>query len=273
MLRRFVLLLLSVLSCWEMLSAEEADSLSIWNQQFTVKLPRIVCHRGFYRFPGACPNSRASLKNAICLGAEGSEMDIWLTDDNQIIVNHDGKREGIEIQHARYRNIKNMKLENGEKLPTLRDFLKILKKSRYTHLFVEVKRHATRERTIEAALAGMKAVNDAGLKGMAEYMSFSLPACAALAKMDAEAKVYYLGGDKTPDELHALGISSLNYKADVFRKHPNWIPRAHELGMTVTARGLNKPTDVEEMIKAGVDNMASDYPVQAMKIRQRMCKD
>lgn len=268
---RILFLLISLVSSLS-LFAKNVDSLQIWHDKYQVKTPRIVSHRGFYKYPGAAQNSRASLKNAIKLGVEGSEMDIWLTADNQLVVNHDAKRDGVAIQTSTLAEVKKLKLDNGETLPEFNDFLKILKTSKYTHLFVEVKKHSTKARTVEAALAGMKAVNDAGLKGMAEYMSFSLPACAALAKADPTAKVYYLKGDKSPAELHQLGISSLNYTADVYRKNPTWINEAHQLGMTVTARGLNTREVVSEMIAAGVDNMASDFPIQAMDVRENFTK-
>ena len=253
-------------------AAKQVDSIKIWHDTYHVTSPRIVAHRGFYKYPGAAQNSRASLRNAIRLGVEGSEMDVWLTADNKIVVNHDAKREGVMIEKSLLKDVKKLKLDNGERLPLFQDFLKILKTSHHTHLFVEVKKHSTRKRTVEAGLAAMRAVNAAGLKGMAEYMSFSLPACVALAKEDRDAKVYYLSGDKSPQELHELGISSMNYKAEIYRQHPTWIEDVHQLGMTVTARGLNTREAVKEMIESGVDNMATDFPVQAMDVRESMKK-
>lgn len=254
-------------------TSKEVDSIRIWHDMYHSTSPRIVAHRGFYNYPGAAQNSRASLRNAIRLGVEGSEMDVWLTADNEIVVNHDAVRDGVTIETSTLKEVRKLKLGNGERLPLFGEFLRILKTSKKTHLFVEVKKHSTRQRTIEAGLAAMRAVNAAGLKGMAEYMSFSLPACVALAKEDPSAKVYYLSGNKSPQELHALGISSMNYKAEVYRKHPTWIRDAHSLGMTVTARALNTRNAVREMIEAGVDNMATDFPVQAMDVRELMTRN
>ncbi len=267
-----VLLLLIILLLSSSVYAKKIDSIQIWHNTYHVTSPRIVSHRGFYNYPQAAQNSRASLRNAIKLGVEGSEMDVWLTIDDKLIVNHDAKREGLIIEKSTLKEVKKLRLSNGEKLPQFKDFLKILKTSKYTHLFVEIKKHSTKARTIEAALKAMNAVNKAGLKGMAEYLSFSLPACVALAKADPTAFVYYLGGDKSPHELHSLGISSMNSSIAVYRQHPTWIKEAHELGMTVTARGMNKRELIREMITAGADNLATDWPIQAMDEREKICK-
>lgn len=255
------------------ISAKSIDSIQIWHDKYQVKVPRVLSHRGFYNYQNTTQNSRASLRNAIKLGAEGSEMDIWLTSDNILVVNHDAKRDGLVIEKSTWKEVKKLRLDNGERLPRFKDFLKILKSSNYTHLLVEVKRHSTKERTVEAALAAMQAVEKAGLSKMVEYLSFSLPACKALAQRDPSARVFYLGGDKSPRELYDMGINAMNCKASVYRKNPSWIKEAHELGMSVTARGMNTKKNIQEMIQLGVDNLATDFPVQAMDVRELMVRN
>ena len=264
----FVVLLIIV----SVVSAKSVDSIQIWHDKYHATVPRVLSHRGFYKYSNASQNSRASLRNAIRLGVEGSEMDIWLTSDNHIVVNHDATRDGLVIEKSTWKDVKRLKLDNGERLPQFKEFLKILKASKHTHLLVEVKKHSTKERTVEAALAAMQAVENAGLRKMVEYLSFSLPACKALAQKDPSARVFYLGGDKSPRELHNLGINAMNCKASVYRKNPSWIKEAHELGMSVTARGMNTKKIIQEMIHLGVDNLATDFPVQAMEVRETFCK-
>ena len=183
---------LFVLAVWliavSSISAKSIDSIQIWHDKYQVKVPRVLSHRGFYNYQNTTQNSRASLRNAIKLGAEGSEMDIWLTSDNILVVNHDAKRYGLVIEKSTWKEVKKLRLDNGERLPRFKDFLKILKSSNYTHLLVEVKRHSTKERTVEAALAAMQAVEKAGLSKMVEYWSVSLPACKALAARDPTAR-------------------------------------------------------------------------------------
>ena len=42
--------------------------------------------------------------------------------------------------------------------------------------------------------------------------------------------------------------------------------------MSVTARGMNTKKIIQEMIHLGVDNLATDFPVQAMEVRETFCK-
>ena len=56
---------------------------------------------------------------------------------------HDRKIEGKDIQAASYAELKDLKLSNGETLPTLEQYLDRAKKLKKTKLIFELKSHAT----------------------------------------------------------------------------------------------------------------------------------
>ena len=57
----------------------------------------IIAHRGHWRTAGSSQNSRVSLQKAQDLNLFGSEIDVWLTTDGVVMVNHDNKYDGVVL--------------------------------------------------------------------------------------------------------------------------------------------------------------------------------
>ena len=53
----------------------------------------------------------------------GIELDVWRTTDGRVVVHHDGKANGLTFSNCKYDQIKDIKLSNGELLPTLDSFI------------------------------------------------------------------------------------------------------------------------------------------------------
>ncbi|MCS2866352.1 hypothetical protein NXW13_23330 [Bacteroides thetaiotaomicron] len=51
-------------------------------------------HRGLRNTPGSAQNSLAALVKADSSGCYGSEFDVWLTADDELMLNHDGWHDG-----------------------------------------------------------------------------------------------------------------------------------------------------------------------------------
>lgn len=220
-----------------------------------------IAHRGDWRPEGSAQNSRASLRRALEQGIFGSEIDVWLTLDGHIMVDHDGKRDGLSLQDTTFAACRHLLLSNGEIMPQLKDLLKILKKSKSpTRLVVEIKRHRDPQRSRECAAAVVRAICRRHLQDRVLYISFSPEACQTIHQLQPGADIAYLGGDRTPAELHALGLTGLDYNIKVFRQHPEWVQQAHDLGMNVNVWTVNEPDDIREMRDLGVDFITTDHP-------------
>ena len=108
----------------------------------------VIAHRGFWKADGAVQNSRAALKAAVDRNLYGSEIDIWITTDGHLMVNHDPSYGGVTIMDSTYDQCKEITLGNGEKMPQLQDMLDIVKASdNRTKLIIEVKGHGRRAST------------------------------------------------------------------------------------------------------------------------------
>ncbi|MBP8155979.1 MAG: hypothetical protein KAX81_03060, partial [Leadbetterella sp.] len=98
----------------------------------------VVAHRGAWKSQSLPENSIASLKYAIKLKCIGSEFDVHMTADNVLVINHDPTYNGLTIEKVTYKELLDFKLSNGEKIPTLKAYLKAGKDS-YTRLVCEIK--------------------------------------------------------------------------------------------------------------------------------------
>ena len=228
---------------------------------------RVIAHRGYWDKEGAAQNSRASLQNALELNIYGSETDIWITADGHLMVNHDPSFGGVTIQTSTYTQCKKLVLANGERMPELKTFLKMMRKTKSpTKLIIEIKKHAERNANLAAAQATVKAVEKYGVAGKVEYISFSLDVCKELVRCAPKARVAYLNGDIAPETLARDGITGIDYQLKVLRKHPDWVAEAHRLNMDVNVWTVNKVEDMRAMKQLGVDFITTNKPLEAMSV-------
>ena len=104
---------------------------------------QIVAHRGFHATGNSVRNSLSALVNAQEYKFFGSECDINETKDGVLIVVHGLNHADMNVQETDYATLKAAKLENGETIPTLEEYLIQAKKNTATKLIIEIKSHAT----------------------------------------------------------------------------------------------------------------------------------
>lgn len=227
---------------------------------------KVIAHRGHWNSDGASMNSIASMCNAYKAGAYGSEFDVHITRDGVVVVNHDDDIQGVIIEDADYAEIKDMKLSNGETLPTLRQYLAEGKKLGDMQLVLEIKSHRTPENEDRCVKECVKEVAEAGMKSRIDYISFSMYACEQVLKEDPSASVYYLGSDLAPDAVKAKGLAGIDYHGMALLKNPQWIEQAHKLGMKVNVWTIDELRQMKQCVSLGVDYITTDKPVEAKKI-------
>ncbi|MBP5688655.1 MAG: glycerophosphodiester phosphodiesterase [Muribaculaceae bacterium] len=226
----------------------------------------VICHRGYWDIEGSAQNSIRSLVKADSIGAWGSEFDVWMTADGVLVVNHDETFEGVTIETAKWKQLKDMRLKNGEPLPTLEQMLEC-GKSLKTRLIVEMKPHTNRGQEKKAAEKIVKMVKKMGLEDRVEYITFSYKGMIDLKKLAPEdTPVYYLNGELSPSQLEELGMAGIDYSMEVMRDHPQWIDEAHSLGMKVNVWTVNSDHDMEWCINYGVDFITTNAPERLQQL-------
>ena len=223
---------------------------------------QVIAHRGFWKTESSAQNSITALEKAAEAQLYGSEFDVLMTSDGTIVVNHDNTIEGMAIPETPFKKLKKLKIKNGEKLPTLKSYLKKGKKLDI-QLILEAKPLPTKEMEDQAIATIVKMVKKMGLEKQVEYISFSLNMCEQLAKLTPESEIAYLNGDIAPAELKKKGINGIDYHLNVIlKKHPEWVEEAHQQGMKVNVWTVNKETDMKKLIDMKVDYITTDQPLE-----------
>lgn len=227
---------------------------------------QVIAHRGYWQTPGSAQNSITALYNAHGIGIYGSEMDVQLSADDEVIVNHDADIQGHVIAKTTSDSLLLLRLGNGEQLPTLTSYLQALHCCPDLKLILEIKPHASQQEEALIARLVSDKVRAYNLAGQTEYISFSRYLCQQLVSLVPDALVSYLGSDIAPAELYAEGIHGIDYHYSILLKHPEWVSEAHALGMKVNAWTVNDLGVAQQLIDLKVDYITTDIPVELREL-------
>lgn len=226
---------------------------------------QVIAHRGFWKTEGSAQNSITALEKAAEAKVYGSEFDVQITSDGKLIVNHDSKFQGFVIAETPFSKLKKIRLSNGEKLPTLKKYLKKGKKQD-VQLILEIKSHKSKEVEDRMVAEVVKMVKKMNLEKQVEYIAFSLNVCEQLAKLTPASEIAYLNGDIAPAELKKKGINGIDYNQKVLSNHPEWVEEAHRLGMKVNVWTVNKEDMMKKFIGMKVDYITTDQPLEVKEL-------
>ncbi|KAA6315678.1 hypothetical protein EZS27_033900 [termite gut metagenome] len=67
---------------------------------------KVVAHRGYWTTQGSTQNSLSSFIKADSIGAFGSEFDVWMTTEGKLVVNHDKKFKGVNMETTPFAEIR-----------------------------------------------------------------------------------------------------------------------------------------------------------------------
>lgn len=231
------------------------------SQNMDENITRVIAHRGAWKNTGLPENSVAALKAAINEKCYGSEMDVHMTSDGYVIVNHDPHFHGVDIQNSTLAQLREYKLSNGEELPLLSDFLKIIAKQKVTKLIIEIK---TSQRGPEWGIKTtdkvIEEVNRYKAASQVEYISFGFDICKRIKEMTPDAIVQYLNGEKSPREIRDAGLSGIDYHYSVFQRHPEYLEESRKLGIITNAWTVNDAATMDWLIAHGTNFITTNEP-------------
>jgi glycerophosphoryl diester phosphodiesterase len=213
-----------------------------------------IGHRGARAYEPE--NTLRSFKKAIELGVDAVELDVRKTRDNQLVVIHDAdvKRttngKGL-VSDLTLAEIKGFVTEKGEQIPTLEEVLDLLDKK--VKLLIELK-----EAGVEGQVLAL--VRKKRLERNVIITSFLEDALRKVRELDAEVETGLIYATHRNPVKAALELKAQYLVAFYRFMHTANVQKAHENGLKVIVWTVNKPEEVAEYMKKGVDGIASDKP-------------
>lgn len=222
---------------------------------------QIIAHRGYWQTqPQTTENSIKSLENARNLKIYGAEFDVRMTKDGVLVINHDEHHGKMEISETFFKDLEKLKLSNGEKFPTLKNYLKQGKKDRSLQLIVEIKPGKTKELEDEMVVKTIKIIKDMKLESQSEFISFSLNICKEIKKLEPKFKVQYLNGELSPEQIKNEGLDGIDYHYSIFMKNLTWIADANALGLITNSWTVNDIEIYKKLKNQGIKFITTNIP-------------
>ncbi len=254
-----------------------ATAFSVSAQQY--KAPQIVANGGFHKHGSSgVKNSMSALKAAQKAKLYGSECDVNLTKDGEVLIVQSGwhpnrkAKPKADVQRSDVDKMLDIPYTNGEFICTLEQFLKRAAKKPATKLILDIKNQATPQRETQLVEKVLQIVEFYKMQNNVVYLASHPWACLELGrKAPKGSEIFYLGGDCTPSYIKEFGCTGIDYNIGRIKKQKRWIKEAHKLGMTVNVWTVNKEADIRWCIQNGVDYITTDDPVLVKNIIKEMC--
>jgi glycerophosphoryl diester phosphodiesterase len=213
-----------------------------------------IGHRGARAYEPE--NTLRSYKKALEIGVDAVELDVRKTKDNQLVVIHDGdvkkttNGKGL-VSELTLKQIKEFSTEKGEKIPTLKEALDFLDKK--VKILIELKEEGVEEKVLSL-------VREVGLQKNVIIVSFIEDALRKVRELDKEVETGLIYAKHKNPIKSALDLKAQYLVAFYRFTHTANVQKAHENGLKVIVWTVNKPEEVTEYVKKGVDGIASDKP-------------
>jgi glycerophosphoryl diester phosphodiesterase len=148
----------------------------------------------------------------------------------------------------------------------LEDYIKAGIQQNKTRLILEIKPSVvSKERAIALTHKVTRLVRSLKAQAWVDYISFDYEVCKELKKIAPYARVSYLKGDKSPEELRANQFYGLDYNQQVLQKQENWIKDAREKNLTVNVWTVNDPLLMDWFLEKQVDFITTNEPETLLK--------
>jgi glycerophosphoryl diester phosphodiesterase len=238
----------------------------------------VTAHRGY---SGAYPeNTLAAFENAIALGVDWLECDIFLTADDQIVVTHDRSTlkltgvagdikaltydEVLELDTAvdfRFRTGLSEERVPPAQMPLLKDVLELVMAQDKTRLSIQPKDEST--------AAAVALVHEMGATAWVGFNDGSLEKMSLVKELDLSIPVFW---DRWSvafvDEDIEIALDR-GFEALVYNEHlitTEAIHKVQDAGLEFGVWTVNDSRQMREFVEMGVDRLYTDHPHQALTI-------
>lgn len=247
---------------------EEKKSIKVW------------AHRGANAY--APENTMEAFEKAVQLGADGIELDVHQTTDDEIVVIHDDRLERTsngkgfvkdyslsELRKFDYARGSQFEGKKHYDIPTLKEVFDLLRPTNLT-VNIELKTLVIRYRGIENQL--LKIADEFGMTDRIWFSSFSRLSIEKIHLLRPDAKVGFLYTETSammPTFAGNLGLTAL-HPSFINLLSPRFMEECRNHGLLVNMWTIDTPEQMRACYLAGVHAVITNYPDKALEVFREM---
>jgi glycerophosphoryl diester phosphodiesterase len=276
-----------MLFCVAGLFATEESGMAVSPAEGTARLLDVHGHRGA---AGLAPeNTLAAFRKAITLGVDALEMDLHVTRDGEVIVIHDetldrttdgrGSVADLTLEEVKRRDAggKFAPTFRGERIPTLREVIDLVKESRSarTRLDLEIKFGKGQEGAPEDfERRVLDILRATGFVERVNVISFHHPSLIKMKGLEPKIRTGLLEGGQHAHQ-DAVGLVR-RYQADYYSPRFRQVTATvvsglHHAGIPIVPWTVNEEPEMWRLMTLGLgtfpgDGMATDFPDRLLNL-------
>lgn len=234
----------------------------------------VWAHRGA---SGYMPeNTLPAFQKAVEQGADGIELDIQLTRDDQIVVIHDellGRtcegsgwvKDHTLSQLRKYNYNKTCPACPHADIPLMEEVFELIRPTNLT-INIELKTGVVFYPDIEEKILSM--TRDYGMEDRVIYSSFNHYSLQRILSLNPQAQtglLYSEGSSGMPKYAHELGVSAI-HPALYNLQYLGYMHQCRHYGLDVNVWTVNQKISMSECVRRGVHAMITNYPDRAVAV-------
>jgi glycerophosphoryl diester phosphodiesterase len=224
----------------------------------------LFAHRGHHaRWP---ENSVAAMAAARDVGADGVELDVWLTVDKHLVVNHDRTIAGRDVTSSTW-----LDLTGGPSAPAPASLAPVVEAAGGLRINVEIKSTRSAPYNLSVARSVAEFLDASPSSARCLVSSFSLAVCEEVRRVAPTRPVGWLThrhrGADVLDQVVRSGLTSAHLPFS--KVTPELARRALGLGVELHVWTPNLARDIDRMLELEVGAVITDDVPLARALRDR----
>ena len=226
---------------------------------------KVIAHRGASGY--ATENTIPAVEKAVEMNSDAVEVDIWRTIDDSLIVFHDRNTErltsdSLVIPESTYKELRALKLPEGNFIPTLREVLEILPSD--TEIFIEIKCGGEEGEAGQVFPMLGNILRETGTLEQTAVISFNTEKLKEAADNIPAVPIYWLTGKQQPvsgiiNVAKDAGADGINVHHSLLSAE--LINQAQNNNLDVYVWTVNDPENAAELSKNyRIDGITTNYP-------------
>ena len=240
----------------------------------------ITAHRGN---SGMFPeNTLPAFENAIELGVDWIELDLFLTKDQQLVVIHDQTTErtgdrALDVTKSTLQEVQSVDVANDfrnrhklsisdcppQHIPQLEDVLNLVMRQNRTRVSIQPK--------VDCVAKAVEVIQKMGAENLVGFNDGNLKLMIKAKQLAPDATIFWDRGVNTNINEDIQTATQYRFHALIYQDQGislEKINRTKMAGLNVGAWTVNDPDRIRELLRMGVNRIYTDYPQRMIQIIQ-----